>query len=81
MFSCSSSNEMIELNEATVVLKEPGLQNLDKSEMQIALLPRGSKLIVLKKEYGKDYLAYKVEMADGRQGYVLHSEAITITFQ
>lgn len=81
MPSCGSPNEKIELHEATVLLKEPGLQNLDKSEMHIALLPRGSRLIVLGKEYGKDYLAYKVETEDRHQGYVLHSDTMTVTPQ
>jgi len=56
------------LDEATVLLKEPGVQYLGKSEMQIALLPRGSKLVVLKKRiwqrlschgYGRSQTCFK----------------------
>lgn len=78
---CGSSKESLLLHEATVMLKEPGLQNLDNPDNQITVLPKGTKIVVLNKEYGKDYLAYKVETSDGLKGYIIHSSKITLTNQ
>jgi len=78
IFGCDSSNESLELHEATELLKEPGLQNLGVLEKQITILPIGTKAVVLDKEYGKDYLAYKVETDGGIKGYVIHSNSITL---
>ncbi len=71
MVGCGSSHQRLELHETVVLLKEPGLKNLYIPEMQVAKLPAGSVLIVLDQEYGKDYLAYKVETEEGLKGYVL----------
>ena len=61
------------------MLKEPGLQNLDNPDKQIAILPTGTKIVILSKEYGKDYLAYEVETSDGLKGYIIHSNKMTLT--
>ncbi|SDB32235.1 hypothetical protein SAMN02927930_01970, partial [Pseudidiomarina indica] len=76
---CGSSKESLQLHEATVMLKEPGLQNLDNPDKQIAILPTGTKVVILSKEYGKDYLAYEVETSDGLKGYIIHSNKMTLT--
>ena len=80
-FGCSTPNERLELHEEAVLLKEPSLQNLADETMHIVLLPKGSNLIVLGKDYGKDYLAYKVQTADGYKGYVLHSATMNLVNQ
>lgn len=81
MAGCGSSKEILELHETTAVLKEPRLQHLDNPAKQISILPRGTKVVVLAKEYGKDYLAYEVETSDGLKGYIIHSNNMTLTSQ
>lgn len=81
MTGCSSSKESLELHEDTEILKDAGLENLDNPDNQITVLPKGTKVVVLNKEYGKDYLAYKVETSDGLKGYIIHSSKMTLTNQ
>lgn len=47
MAGCDASLERLELHETTELLKEPGLQNLGFPEKQVAILPRGTKVVVL----------------------------------
>ncbi|MBH0003709.1 MULTISPECIES: SH3 domain-containing protein [Pseudoalteromonas] len=79
MAGCDASLERLELHETTELLKEPGVQNLGFPEKQVAILPSGTKVVVLDKRYGKDYLAYKVETDDGLKGYIIHSSRMTLT--
>ena len=78
VIGCSSSSESIEFHEKTELLKEPALQNVGNPEMIIMLLPEGTQVKILEKEYGKDFLAYKVETDEGVVGYVLHTKHMTI---
>ncbi len=77
MAGCKSSIGVLELHETTVLLKEPGIHNIGQPEKEIEVIPVGSTVTVIFKEYGKDYLAYEVETKEGLTGYVVHSKKMT----
>jgi hypothetical protein len=78
LLGCDMSSEELYLHKNEVLLKQPGLLNLNNREMHISILPKGSILMVLDKRYGKDYLAYKVETSDGKKGFILHSKEMSL---
>lgn len=74
---CNDSGKVI-FYESTDVLQNPyPLDYPSAKPIQnkvIAVLNRGDEALIITHNYGKDYLAYKVRLADGRIGYVIYKE-------
>lgn len=73
--SCTNNKETVVIEEPTKLLKNPTPYNYPSTNPYeneiIAVLSSGDKGVVLGCEYGKDFKAYKVQMQDGKTGYLI----------
>ncbi|HRB82292.1 MAG TPA: hypothetical protein PK614_08540 [Nitrospira sp.] len=45
----------------------------------VAVLRKGQTIELLGRKYGKDFLAYEVQLPDGRRGYLIHGDSFLLS--
>jgi len=77
LFGCT--NEMVVVQAPVEVFEKPfPKQYAGTTNQVIETLQKGQEVRVLGSEYGKDFLAYKVRLADGRVGYLIAGDEFKI---
>jgi hypothetical protein len=74
--SCNSADSIVTANGPVDVFEtypknEPG-------NKVIAVLNKGESAPVIHTRYSKDFMFYKVRLADGREGYVMFGDGFTV---
>jgi hypothetical protein len=71
-------NDLITIKKPTKVLEKAFPENYPSSNPKpnavIAILNEGTTIKATKKEYGKDFLMYRVQLEDGRNGYIVYEK-------
>jgi len=64
----------ISIKGDTQVLVQPYPSGTVSDNRVVAVLLAGDAVRVLRVRYGRDYLAFKIELADGTEGYVISGD-------
>jgi len=74
---CKAGDLTIIIEKPTELLSKADLKDASGNEV-ISILNKGVKGSVIKSEYSKDFMFYKIRTEDGRVGYVLYGDNLKI---